>query len=254
MLLQLGADSVGGYAETVAYAVGALYVLAAVGYRLVTRGAGRQGDERSHEKAVSRALDRRFRRTELTRARQAAADRDDPGALLSQLDRLLGMDDRVRWRKRVRQWLRRRHPALLTAHALTFQDADGVPLFVVSLNGRRLAHRDREALLADVETVAEALADHETPPATVSEYFYDDIRDGRVDLEETRKRIRGDVKTRIQANLRREETLPRRKLVERLVYDRGFRYPREVVESKLAELVGRDIREYKDGTLEWQRY
>jgi hypothetical protein len=283
MLLQLGADSVGGYADTVAYAVGALFVLAAVGYRLVTRGAGRQGDERSHEKAVSKALDRRFRRTELTRTRQAAVDRDEPGALLSQLDRLLGMDTTVarcipfdlktigadadagavpqlqdylpdRRVTRVRQWLRRRNPGLLTAHALTFQDADGQPLWVVSVNGRRLAHRDREALLADVETVAKALSEYETPAATVSEYYYGDIREGRVDIAASRARLRGDVKTRIQANLRREETLPRGKLVERLVYDRGFRYPRAVVESKLAELVGRDIREYKDGTLEWQRY
>lgn len=90
--------------------------------------------------------------------------------------------------------------------------------------------------------------------ATVSEYYYDDIREGRVDIAESRARLRGDVKTRIQSNLRREQTLPCVKLVDRLVYDRGFRYPKEVVEQKLGELAGRDIFEYKDGTLEWQRY
>jgi hypothetical protein len=164
------------------------------------------------------------------------------------------MRERARRSDRPRQWLRRRSPSALTAHALTFQDADGVSLFVVSVNGRCLAHRDREALLADVETVTQALSEYETSPATVSEYYYGDIREGRVDIAASRVRLRGDVKTRIQSNLRREETLPPGKLVRRLVYDRGFRYLRGVVESKLGELVGRDIREYKDGTLEWQRY
>jgi hypothetical protein len=54
-----------------------------------------------------------------------------------------------------------------------FQDATGRPLYVVSVNGWRLAPRDCEALLADVETVAEALSDHDTPPATVSGYSYE---------------------------------------------------------------------------------
>jgi predicted lysophospholipase L1 biosynthesis ABC-type transport system permease subunit len=58
MLLQAGTDTVAGYGESVAYAVGALFVLATVAYRLVTRGAGREGDKRSHEQAVSRTLDR----------------------------------------------------------------------------------------------------------------------------------------------------------------------------------------------------
>jgi len=54
--------------------------------------------------------------------------------------------------------------------------------------------------------------------------------------------------------MNREGELPKRELVETLVYDSQFRYPEPVVEEKLAELINRDIREHKDGRLEWQRF
>jgi hypothetical protein len=140
------------------------------------------------------------------------------------------------------------------AHAAPVTDADGRPIYVVWLNGHRLAHRDPDALLEAVSTVAAALATHDDVPATFAEYYFADVQDGYVDLDRSRARLHGDCKTRIQSNLKRETTFAREELIERFVHESRFRYPREVVESKLAELVGRDIREYKDGTLEWQRY
>ncbi|MDT3437318.1 hypothetical protein [Haloarcula sp. 1CSR25-25] len=92
------------------------------------------------------------------------------------------------------------------------------------------------------------------PPTTLSEYYYGDISRGFVDIEATKSRVRGDCKTRIQDNMSREGELPKRELVETLVYDSQFRYPEPVVEEKLAELISRDIREHKDGRLEWQRF
>jgi hypothetical protein len=95
--------------------------------------------------------------------------------------------------------------------------------------------------------VLAARQEYETPPATLPEYYYGDI-------DATKSRVRGDCKTRIQDNMSREGELPKRELVETLVYDSQFRYPEPVVEEKLAELISRDIREHKDGRLEWQRF
>lgn len=249
MLLQ---SSVAGYTDTVAYGFGALIVLATVAYWAVTRRIGREDDEASHEKATGDAVDR------LAKTRQVSVGRTETDGFSSGVAIEVQNDNTVsRWRyphTRLLQWARRRLPVGLVAHAMPFTDGDGRTVYLVSVNGRRLAHRDSDALLEDVETVAQAIADDERVPATFSEYYYRDLADGYADLQQTRARVRGDCKTRIQSNMRRKGTLPRAELVETLVYDRGFRYPRDVVEEKLRELVGRDIRRYKDGTLEWQRF
>jgi len=127
-------------------------------------------------------------------------------------------------------------------------DANGAPIYLLSVGGHRLAHRELDALVADAVTVIEA----DGEPPTLSEYYYDDVAQGLVDIDETRRRVRGDCLTRIRENARREGEVEREKLVRMCVEE--FRYPREVVEEKLDQLEGRDLRTTKDGQLRNRRY
>lgn len=239
--------SMAAYTNYVAYGVGGLFALLVIAYAVFTRNAGREDDERDQEKAIASGL-----RT-LTRTQQTTTREPDAG-FLNDVDWLARETRPAKRRRRPWQWLRRRWPRGITTHACRIEDADGRPLHVASIDGERLAHRDRDALLEDVGTVAAAKANFDTPPATMSERYYDDITDGFVDIDETRSRVRGDCLLRIQSNMRRNEELGRQELYDRLVFDKGFRYPPEIVHEKLEQLTSRDLRLRKDGTLTYQRF
>lgn len=235
------------YTQAVATGAGVLFVSIVIGYAVMTRNAGREGDELSHERAVNKALD------DLSTSKQTVASEPDLG-FINDIEYLASRRRPAGRVKRLRQWFRRRLPRGLVAHGWVIEDADGRNIHVASVNGRRLAHRDVDALVEDAQTVVSALANHETPPATMSEKYYTDIIDGFVDIEDTRARVRGDCQTRIEANMRRNEELDHEELFDRLVYDRGFRYPPEIVATKLDELEGRVIRQRKDGSVTYQHF
>lgn len=239
--------TVAEYSETVALGVGILFVALVVGYAIVSRSAGREADEWEQEQAVNGGL------SKLSHSEQATADSVDTG-FLNDLAWLCETSQTVSRRTRLRQWCRRQVPRGLVGHGRRIEDADGRPIHIISINGRRLAHRDPDALLEDAETVSTAVADVGTPPATLSERYYDDIVDGFVDIEETKSRVRGSCQTRIEANMRRNRNLDYEELYDRLVFDDGFRYPPAMVHEKLEQLEGRDIRRRKDGTVTYQRF
>jgi len=245
-------------AQTFAYVLGGLFGLGVIAYFIATRAVGREGEERAHEKTIGKQL----KAMTQTPVATAGGDIDSFMTDMAQLTEQTTLVGRERFwhyltrgkrRLRVRHALRRA-VSRVYGHGRPVTDADGQTIHVASVCGRLLAHRDHDELLEDIETVARAEQQGETPPATFSEYYAQDIRDGRVDIDATRSRVRGDCKTRLQENLAREGDLDRAELVETMVYESGFRYPRHVVEQKLGELLGRDVREHKDGRLEWQRF
>jgi len=133
-------------------------------------------------------------------------------------------------------------------------DADGQRLYLVEIDGIRLAHREQKALKTDVLTLLRAIRTGADPPATISEWYAEDIQEGRVDFDRSLNRARGDCKLRLEENLKREGELDIEELYHRLVHDEEFRYPPDVVAEKLDQLLDREVRLHRDGTLRYQRY
>lgn len=242
-------QNIAAYSDYVAYTVGGVVVLALVGYVLLTRGrTGRQDDERAHEKAIANGIDSLPATEQLT-------VRDGPEDMDVDFNYIATTETKRKWRWRPAQWLRRR-PGVpgYPVHAAPIEDADGRTIHIASCNGRLLAHRDAEALEEDARTVVEADLNGDRVPATFSERYAEDIQDGFVDVREAKARVQGDCLTRIQSNMRKNEELPLDELRERLVYDQGFRYPPEVFDRKLRDVLNDDVRLRKDGTLVWQHY
>ncbi len=142
----------------------------------------------------------------------------------------------------------------IIVRCLQTTDADGQRLYLVEIDDIRLAHREQQKLKEDVLTVMRAIRTNDDPPATVSEWYAQDIQEGRVDLERSLDRARGDCKLRLEENLKRRGELDIQALYRRLVHDEGFRYPPEIVVEKLDQLLDRDVRLHQDGTLRYQRY
>ncbi len=141
-----------------------------------------------------------------------------------------------------------------TVRCLQTTDADGRQLYLLEIGDIRLAHRQQKPLKEDVLTVLRAIRTEDDPPATMSEWYARDIQEGRVDFNRSLDRARGDCKLRLEENLKREGELDIQALHHRLVHDDGFRYPPEVVATKLDQLLDRDVRLHRDGTLRYQRY
>lgn len=250
MLPLLPLQNIGAYTDYVAYLVGGCVALALLGYVVITHGrTGREGDERAHEQAVADGID------DLTTSEQLVIREPDQDGAAVDLDYLATTETTQLRRWRWLQWLRRRAPYWHTViHARPIEDADGRTIHVASVDGRLLAHRDPDALVEDALLVVEKKQARDRIPATMAEWYADDIRDGFIDIRESKARVRGDCLTRIQSNMRKNEELPVEDLRERLVYDAGFRYPRSVVREKLRDLLNDDVRMRKDGTLVWQHY
>lgn len=94
------------------------------------------------------------------------------------------------------------------------EDADGDVVYVARVGSHELAHRDPEALAEDIATVAEAKLDEkrllgrvfyarvsERVPVTFSRYYWLDLRFGTVDIEQVRKELSGDVRSRMLATI-----------------------------------------------------
>jgi len=141
-----------------------------------------------------------------------------------------------------------------SVRCLQTTDADDQRLYLIEIDGIRLAHREQAPLKEDLLTILRAIRTGDDPPATMSEWYARDIQEGRVDFERSLDRARGDCKLRLEENLKREGELDVQALYHRLVHDEGFRYPPEVVATKLDQLLDRDVRLHQDGTLRYQRY
>ncbi|MFP8891844.1 hypothetical protein ACLI4U_19040 (plasmid) [Natrialbaceae archaeon A-CW2] len=97
------------------------------------------------------------------------------------------------------------HPRVVI-EGFTVSDADGEDLFVARVDGQSMAHRDREALVEIVLSVARRrLEDGELPP-TFAGYYYDELtRSGDVDISHVADEYRADIKTRVTATLREHD-------------------------------------------------
>ncbi|WP_373190020.1 hypothetical protein [Halolamina sp.] len=236
------------FAQQAAYAVGGLFVLLVAGVWVWQRYAGPTADERRHTKAVGEAL------TQLGRVRPIAVS-DFPAVEDVWIEighRLGGQIPMPRWKAIFARF--RSRLGGKAVRCLQATDDDGQRLYLVNIDGRLLAHRSQEPLKEDVLTVLRALRTGDAPPATMSEWYARDVMEGRVDFERSHDRARGDCELRLQENLKRQGEIDIKQLYHRLVHDDGFRYPPEVVGSKLDQMLDRDVRLHRDGTLRYQRY
>lgn len=202
--------------------------------------AGRDSMQRKHQKAVKRDLD------QLEETERASYDGE---GLDADLQYLCSM---VRPASRTERWRHRLTNRDITIRGCPGEDAHGQRYYLAEVDGTLLAHRDLDALIEDAQTVADAALHGHEVPATLSEYYADELRAGRVDYSDVERSVRGDCLTRLKSNLRRNDEVDLEDLWERFVYD--FRYPPSVVQEKVEQIDGRDARRTKEGTLMWQRY
>ncbi|WP_424015030.1 hypothetical protein ACOZ35_03205 [Halorubrum xinjiangense] len=113
-------------------------------------------------------------------------------------------------------------------------DADGSPIYVATISGVHLAHRDPVEL---GRTVAEF---YDSGRPTFAEYYYTDVVRGLISLEESRARLDADCRLRITANLREKVRKSREGISAvdmRREHVDDFRYPPETYDASLRQLV-----------------
>lgn len=124
------------------------------------------------------------------------------------------------------------------------EDADGDPIYHARVFGRDLGHRNPGCLIRDIERVIEALFHAEKPPATMSEYYWDDVKRGTVDIEQTKRELRGDVLTRIRATFRANGGEFSDTVVDEELADD---YPREAIDATMETLYESSDVSHRDG-------
>lgn len=244
-LLQAGTNP---FAQDAAYLFGAMAVLLTLAVWVWQRRAGPTPEERRQTGSIEGALTQ-LGRVHPIRINQHPAVEDVWAEAGHRFGSQIPMP-------RVRAFFRRLRARTggPIVRCLRATDADGQPIFLLQVDGMLLAHRDRDELKADTLTALRAMRVGDDPPATMSEWYARDIKEGRVDFQRSRDRARGDCELRLEENLKREGELDIKQLYHRLVHDDGFRYPPDVVGQKLDQMLDRDVRLHRDGTLRYQRY
>jgi hypothetical protein len=118
------------------------------------------------------------------------------------------------------------------------KDANGESIYVATVDGIQLAHRDPRALLDEMAVV------YDSGSPTFAEYYYRDVSEGLVDLEESRARLNADCKLRIAANLRDKvrktsDGISAEKMRREHVDE--FRYPGATYDAQLRQLVDEGV-------------
>lgn len=222
--------------------IGLLALFSAVTFVI---GAWKRGGQppmqRRHRKAVKKDIKL------LSKTEPAAVDSVRQGVL--DLEYLCPRREVVSHRRRLKHRLFDRG---VMVRGMRGEDANGEKYYLAEVDGRGVANRRLEPLVRDAKTLLQASLRGEDPPGTLSEYYFGELQEGRVDYDDLERSVRGDCLTRLKSNLRRNGELDLSKLRDRFVTD--FRYPPSVVDEKLRQLTGRDVRSTKDDTLVWQRY
>lgn len=122
------------------------------------------------------------------------------------------------------------------------EDADGDALHHARIFGVDLGHRDLDALLRDIEIVAEAYFEGDDPPATMSQYYWDDVLRGTVDLDESKRELWGDVLTRLKASFHANHGVLSSHAID---HELTQEYPRPAVDAALREM-------YKDSNVSYR--
>jgi hypothetical protein len=266
------------YSETLAYGLGALFILLVLTLRYATKWTEFDADE----KAVAKAARRAIRATRRTRAIAPTVEDDideEPAAVREAVAQLLEQRcDRAPRFYRLRVGIRRTlagfspwhtgqiRPLWLThrprIRAGTAPMPGGERLFVVRLeDGLRprsthvLTGTDRDQVLDDVATTWAAIRATRDDgrralgvPGTLSSYHATHAREGCVDQARVRDRCHGDTLQRLAMNIRDNDRLDVALLFERMVYGDDFGYPPEIVVAKLRRLLNEETR-LRDGDL-----
>ena len=115
------------------------------------------------------------------------------------------------------------------------EDADGELLYVVSVGGKKHAHRDVDELVSDVRTACEGLFEDAALPMTFSRYYWQDLEFGTVDLDQVRRECRGDVRSRMLATVREHDRVDESVIDEELMQ----KYPEGLVKRERAQVLAR---------------
>lgn len=107
------------------------------------------------------------------------------------------------------------------------EDADGEVLYAARVADHELCHRDVDALVRDMDRViADAFNGRGSPRITESRYYWERVQFGSVDLAAVRGELRGDVRSRLSATIRKHGEIDADAIDE----DLRDKYPAEYVE------------------------
>lgn len=124
------------------------------------------------------------------------------------------------------------------------EDTDGDAIYAARVLGIDLGHRDVDALIRDIETVATARFQGESVPATMSEYYWDAASRGTVDLDDVQRELRGDVVTAVDATFAENGgAIDEATVEEQLAQE----YPAQAIEATLRKLYEDGDVSYRDG-------
>jgi len=94
----------------------------------------------------------------------------------------------------------------VVVEAFTLEDANGEPIYVARVDGHELAHRDKDVVVRVALKEVRACFEHgETEPSFAHYYYEEATEHGHVDIGFVADEYRGDIKTRIDATLRKHD-------------------------------------------------
>lgn len=133
-----------------------------------------------------------------------------------------------------------RRPLSLVIVGYRLRTADGETLYVGRVNTTWYAHPDVDILVEDVVDAASMLAEGGRPAPTESRrHAKDAFRFGIVDIEETRDRIKQDIRTEAKGRLRKKNGMMDAETLEEQLEE----YPSSAVERVLRSLrIGGELR------------
>lgn len=97
---------------------------------------------------------------------------------------------------------RERTASRVVVNGRQVRDDDGEPIYIAAANGHRVAHRDLDALIRQVQRDARSLFRTGDPEPSFCRYYYrHGVTRGRVDMDAVGDELLGDVRTRFKANV-----------------------------------------------------
>lgn len=95
-------------------------------------------------------------------------------------------------------------------HGRVIQDQDGEDVYIASVSGKRLAHRNLDPLLEQIHRDARDLFNRgERDSGSFARYYYrEGVRRGIVDIQRVKSGLVGDISTRLEANIQKTDADP----------------------------------------------
>lgn len=114
------------------------------------------------------------------------------------------------------------------------RDGDGDAVYIADVNGHRIAHRRTIPLMEQIQRDARSLlTDGKPETGSFARYYYvHGVQRGKVDLDSVADELRGDVRTRFEANVKQTDA-SREDIHDKLTSE----YPDHVVDSVIREQI-----------------